>query len=692
MPKILLLVLAVICGDTFGDVYFPARFPSGSLISTPTVTRTSGIAPLYVAMEAVNTTDTAVTALPFHELQYVWNFGDSAGSPVSGTTWTYGAGAGVNSRNTATGAVTGHVYENAGTFSPSVTIYDGVSVVVKTLPSITVYATSDATNGFGLAANTICVYQTTENFTCPNGGTSHQQATFETAIAAYAATGKQLLFQRGDTFTNNAVATIVKNGPGLIGAYGSGAKPIVLNSGFNNYQLGFGDKYHVAIAACTHAGDCTVGELKDWRVMDLAFTASTSTAFGSATTYTGINVNGQFNQLTFLRIDCTRQAQCYGNSMLALDLFNWSTYTSGTRYGYHPVNSEVAIQDGTNTIPFDDGAHIVSYGTYFGAEKFLFAGNHFDLGGSAYVSHVLRVTYTAQAAIINNDLLNPGPTESSIKLMAPGFPYELGGQGDQATCWGWAPNPVGVQGAGCPFVASTGIAGHLALGGGYTRWVEISDNVIGGATNVYMLSIGAQSQISDERVKDVIIERNYFDAGATTGSKYALHIAGFNTTIRNNIFNMRSAGAPSAAYSFMYNGNDTTITVVPDSLWAYNNSWYSGTVSGNTIGFLRTDHRATNLNNWNNLAYVPNAANVCFQYNGSNGSSCDTITNNNSTVTQMKTVSPLWSNGSGNYSLTTDFTLGTGSYGIGAGATVPLWTDFFGATRTIPYDMGAVKH
>ncbi len=226
------------------------------------------------------------------------------------------------------------------------------------------------------------------------------------------------------------------------------------------------------------------------------------------------------------------------------------------------------------------------------------------------------------------------------------------------------------------------------LGKGYTRWVEISDNQFISGSNNYMVAAAPQSQGSDERIRDVVIERNHFAAKNSTVS-VALYLDGFDYTVRNNTFDMKVAGGPANAIAFIaeVGGN---ISVAPDDLMAYNNSYYSGyAIGGNNINFLQLNTTSTTVDVENNLVYAPLSTNgqTSVIYGTPKAGS---IVAPNSTTAQMKTVDPL-------YAVTppvnpSDFKPGTGSYAIGTGANVPVWTDFFGLPISAPYDMGAVKH
>ncbi|MEK7703972.1 MAG: putative metal-binding motif-containing protein, partial [Myxococcota bacterium] len=76
-------------------VTFSVGTGTGPLSISLVTNRASGVAPLSVFFDASGTTSTGTTR-PFHDLEYRWDFDDPLGSPVSGTTWATGSGAGVN--------------------------------------------------------------------------------------------------------------------------------------------------------------------------------------------------------------------------------------------------------------------------------------------------------------------------------------------------------------------------------------------------------------------------------------------------------------------------------------------------------------------------------------------------------------------------------------------------------------------
>jgi hypothetical protein len=249
--------------------------------------RTSGVAPLSVFFDASGTTASA-TSRPFHDLEYRWDFGDTAGSPVKGTTWSTGSQVASAScsapyngcRNNATGAVTAHVYESAGTYTATLSVFDGTNTSTKTT---TITVTDPATLTTACVANGVTPAAGDANG-CPTVATLfYNTSSFNTALTtAITAGAKRVLFRKGDAFTSSATYEVDAAGPGIIGAYGTGASPNISMPPIAQYASAI--KFFGA---------------SDWRVMDLAFDG-TGTADQTAIN----NVTTQA-QLTVLRVTAT---------------------------------------------------------------------------------------------------------------------------------------------------------------------------------------------------------------------------------------------------------------------------------------------------------------------------------------------------------------------------------------------------
>lgn len=308
-------------------------------------------------------------------------------------------------------------------------------------------------------AKTAC-FSTTGNFNgCPAGAAHVSTSNFARVAAEATATNsaRRLLLRRGETFAAADMVSIAIPGPGLVGSFGTGARPVI-RAGANLS----GDN----VISFSSPGTPT---MKDWRLMDVTMDGSSN----PNTAVSGIGARGGIDQLTILRVN--PKALRLGITLSDSLLDHWNAH-GGT--GHH-VWDQLSVVDMDVT---DMPGTVAAYGSYLAGERVFYAGNSVDGNGST--SHNARFTYLGKAVISNNSLRRPGVTEHSIKLHAP--------------AWG----DTGVEGSG--------------VGGGYSRWVVISDNLFTSSVNAWQVAVGSQNAGSDERVKDVILERNLHRSGAGT--------------------------------------------------------------------------------------------------------------------------------------------------------------------------------
>lgn len=204
-------------GDTSRPVTLSVTPLTGA--SMTTARRASGVAPLAVLFDAVGPQSGVVQPqgpdADWGAIHHQWDFGD----PDSGT-WTYSG----KSKNRAAGFVAAHVYEQPGTYVAQLTVVTATGQTHEYTQQITV-ASPDA----AMEQSTFYVSAAGND---ANPGTSEQQA-FRTAArgftALFASSGaRRLLFRRGDSFpASQSIGIGARTGPYLVGAYGSGAKPVV---------------------------------------------------------------------------------------------------------------------------------------------------------------------------------------------------------------------------------------------------------------------------------------------------------------------------------------------------------------------------------------------------------------------------------------------------------------------------------
>jgi hypothetical protein len=202
--------------------------PVNAITPDIAVSRSTGVAPLAVTFDALGTTAPALTSLPFGEIYYAWTFGDPAG----GATWAYGTRPGVNLKNEAIGPVAAHVFETHGSYTATCwAFYLDSGGTLHSGSSTTSITVTDPDTVF--ASNTIYISQSGVPVPGVDGvppGANVAQVTSWSAIANQANTYKRILLKRGDVWVGDGTMSFnsaARAGQGIIGAYGTGAKPRV---------------------------------------------------------------------------------------------------------------------------------------------------------------------------------------------------------------------------------------------------------------------------------------------------------------------------------------------------------------------------------------------------------------------------------------------------------------------------------
>jgi hypothetical protein len=562
---------------------------AGQITPSLVPSRASGVAPLAVFFDAT-ATSAAATNRPFHELEYRWDFGDTA----SGS-WTSTPGMPNLSRNHATGPVAAHVFESPGTYTVTLRVLDGTATATRSV-QITV---TDPDTVF--AANTLCVGNSQPlagSGGCPAGAAVLASSDFDAAINGNIAGRKRILFRRGDTFVSNDNASVRLNGPGLIGAFGSGAAPLVNITG-NNYaiQLSSGG---------------TPG-IKDWRIMDLEINGN------SGTQTNGVQAEGAIDQATLLRLNIHHVHFGVQLSPFILDYYG----------GQHRLWDEFAVVDSTiRTIVGGGGG----YGLYVGAQRFALMGN--VLRDSSASEHILRTPNIVKAVISHNDMSLPAPAKHVVKLQAHVFD-----------------------------VSPTG----------FSEQIVMSDNKFtGGAGADWTVTLGPENAQKDEKVRQVIVERNWF--APHPGQGVALMVWAQDVTVRNNLFNLTGTGGSGMVVE------QRGIEPPPANVHVYNNTFYSNSSGGfRPISFVE----GVGMVAKNNLGYAP----LSTSRDMISGTA---ITENNTSDAGIL-LSPLF------LGLTpvapVDFVLGALSPALDAGTAAPVFSDFFRLERPQggALDLGATE-
>ena len=365
---------------------------SGASLITPSVavSRANGsgnlVAPLAVHFDAAATTAAAWTSRPFHDLEYRWDFGDEVV-----TTWSYGSQPGIFLKNVAFGPVSAHVYESAGTFTPTLQVRfrktDGTfDTTSYTCPSLTIISADTEFAG----TKTICV-STSGDFTgAPSGHVPVTSSNATTALSGNIGDGnKRILFRRGETFGVAASMVVDKPGPCLVGAFGTGAKPI-LNRTAN-------------VTLMNWSRPTTPTTVYDWRFQDLVLEGGS---------FSGAGVSGEGSCKRMLMLGCELQNQGYGltfSGSLINGLNASVPFTHAMWDEIYFVNSKIYNIIGTSG----------PCGIFGGFDRVTVLGSSIDNNGGG--EHGYRTQYTNRAVLSHNTIQGIAVGKANLSIRGGAF-------------------------------------------------------------------------------------------------------------------------------------------------------------------------------------------------------------------------------------------------------------------------------
>jgi hypothetical protein len=333
---------------------YTATSGGGGPLPMTTASRTSGVAPLAVFFDAVDTASPAWTSNvvqpadgDYASYYYAWDFGDDPAA-----TWSTNG----KSKNTAIGYVAAHVYEEPGTYGVALVVTDAAGGTHTYTQTITVQAFSGTT-----------YYVSSSGGNDNNDGlsTSTPFQSFSKGMSK-AATNRQILLKRGDTWTvsNGPGGTITAAGPGILGAYGSGAAPVI------------------RVTTTGETGLWIQGN--DWRLVDLELVGPGVAGDDGA----GIRPEKSGGVSRFLALRC--------------------------RVSYFRVNYGGSLGDGVeNCIADCDFGHSLINGVYASGNRLSFIGCNIH---DNQVSHCLRITHTVKCALSSNSVTDPAGDRHALKL------------------------------------------------------------------------------------------------------------------------------------------------------------------------------------------------------------------------------------------------------------------------------------
>jgi len=340
---------------------------SSALALALTPSRTSGVAPLVVFFDTAGTTSPA-TQRPFEELAYCWDFGD----PESGNFATNGA-----AKNHAKGGVAAHVFEKPGIYQVVVSVRDPAGGIASRAVDITV----DDPEATFAGDSTVCFSGRKDFAGCP-AGARHESASKLSDLAGAVGHNKRLLLHRGESFGEGGLELNVP-GPGLIGAYGSGARP------------------QIQAAETLFTVSSKQPAFSDWRIVDLDIV-------GRSADSQVVSVSGTARDLLLLRL----RARDIGAGVVAADTL--IEYWNEHGYPGADVIDVFGIADSEFRHLVGGSGHNFFY---VAAHRLALLGTVAD--DSTGGEHVLRLPWLDRGVISSNDLGNAPSPRHVVKLHAP---------------------------------------------------------------------------------------------------------------------------------------------------------------------------------------------------------------------------------------------------------------------------------
>lgn len=624
----------------------------GTLALHVTRPRSTCISPCLIFFDATTTTDTSIigNTTVFQDVTFTWDFGDTL--PSGRKTWAYGSNPGVNSRNAATGAIAAHLFVTQGRdakFTVKLTVKDPAGNTAVCGVGVTAFDPSGA-NGFP-GSTTTCVGATTLPVAgvggCPTGAAVLTQSNYNTALTSKFGSSKRVLFKCGDTFTgNDYTVNAVK---GSIGAYGGCegtqvSRPIFNTSGTSQGALLMNQ----------------TGSVGDIRVSDIDFE-------GAGTGGGAINSGGTCchpsYQITLSNLNTTGNSSGYA-------------YQQGAQWGLIELVQTNArgiatfLNFGENNPPYTGSTvNNLDYTALIGSH---ISGCGLSCGGG---TEDVRISACRLCVLENNDMVNSNSVGSDLKLH--------NGNTTASCCLG--------SGCAPPCTVSATFANINCWTGIYTELIMITDNYFGPNGGGSGPEMAPQNGGCDERLRNIVVERNVIAITPTANEGPMSYFAGQNITVRDNVCNIGTvSGGNYNGTCYMPLTRGGTGLPIPNPYTSqfqefYNNTCFmpAGNLSNQSCLNLAfgTSTPPTNSFVGNTMSYSVGASRIVVQTGGAG--------NTYGSATANSSVNPGFTNVSGTMLLVSDFKPTTNYSG---GASVPVIYDALGVLWPPTWDLGAVHH
>ncbi len=204
--------------------------------------------------------------------------------------------------------------------------------------------------------------------------------------------------------------------------------------------------------------------------------------------------------------------------------------------------------------------------------------------------------------------------------------------------------------------------------------IVISDNVFG-TTYAWAVAVSGQNKVVDERLNNVLIEKNRFLAGYgppnSNPVQTQLFICASNVTVRNNIFDGTSSPAFSGAIAIEKYGSK----IPPTRINIYHNTIYKADTARSKVIYGMYIYESKEIAVKNNLVQLPKVGARDVMHCGSGCANVDLKGN-------LLTDGPRFADAKNNDFLLRNFELLPGSPAIDYGISSSVLDDFYGKKRS----------
>ena len=221
-----------------------------------------------------------------------------------------------------------------------------------------------------------------------------------------------------------------------------------------------------------------------------------------------------------------------------------------------------------------------------------------------------------------------------------------------------------------------------------SEFIYISDNIIG-STYSLAFTLGAQHSQADERLNEILVEKNRLLSGYGTpmnlSNRLTTHLSIYssNVTVRNNVFD----GSDSPSYSSAINVEKYGSAIAPSHVRIYNNTIYHEPESPSASYYGMYIYEASSVEIKNNLLHLPSGSSNQVYY----CSVCEEVTS----ATNLLTDDPSLVDSTNADYLQRDYDLQSDSPAIDYGTDLPeVMEDFQGRGRPSGggWDAGAFEY